>query len=119
MFMDPEEYGRMKERYPKFNEPWAADEIAELQAMAQDKVPLDAMSENLQRTKNAVRMKLKALGMWESRPAPQPWAEADDQELVRRYEAGEPFEALAAHFARTPKAIVSRLVKLRLSLFAQ
>ena len=70
MFMEPEAYARMKEKYPKFNEPWAADDVEELQAMAQDKVPLEAMAENLQRTKNAIRMKLKALGMWDSYACP-------------------------------------------------
>ena len=117
MFMDPEEYGRMKERFPKFNEPWTMDDVAELQAMAQDKVPLDTMVENLQRTRNAVRMKLKALGMWEGRPAAAPWHPEEDQELIQMYEVGEPFEDIAAHFGRSVRAIVSRLVKMRVSLF--
>lgn len=119
MFMNPEDYARMKEKYPKFNEPWTADELEELEAMARDKVALDAMAESLQRTKNAIRMKLKGLGLWEERPRALPWTEEDDKLLIERYEAGDALDVLATGLDRSERAIVSRLVKLRLSLFKQ
>ena len=117
MFMNPEDYARMKEKYPKFNEPWTADELEELEAMARDKVALDAMAESLQRTNNAIRMKLKGLGLWEERPRALPWTEEDDKLLIERYEAGDALDVLATGLDRSERAIVSRLVKLRLSLF--
>ena len=119
MFMNPDDYSRMKEKYPKFNEPWTADELEELEAMARDKVALDAMAESLQRTKNAIRMKLKGLGLWEERPRALPWTEEDDKLLIERYEAGDALDVLATGLDRSERAIVSRLVKLRLSLFKQ
>lgn len=119
MFMEPEDYARMKEKYPKFNEPWTKEDVSELEAMAQDKVALDAMAESLQRTNNAVRMKLKALGLWESRPKGLPWTEEANRDLVEMYEEGEAFEDMAARFNRSINAVVSHLVHLRVSLFAQ
>ena len=117
LFLPPEEYDRLKAAYPKFNEPWQSDEVEELKSMAADKVPLKEMSAQLGRTTNSLKMKLKSLGLYEPRPTPKPWEEEDEKLLVQMYNDGVPFEEMAEHFDRTPSAIISRLVKLRVDLF--
>lgn len=58
LFLTPEEYDRLKATYPKFNEPWQADEEEELKSMAADKVPLKEMSAQLGRTTNSLQMRI-------------------------------------------------------------
>lgn len=117
LFLPPEEYDRLKAVYPKFNEPWQPDELEELKSMAADKVSLKEMSNQLGRTANSLKMKLKSLGLYEPRPAPKPWEEDDEKQLVQLYNDGVPFAEIAERFGRTESAIVSRLVKLRVNLF--
>ena len=62
-FLSPEQYGQMKQRYSRFNEPWSADEVAELRQMAADGLPRSEMAAQLGRSPHAVRMKLQALGL--------------------------------------------------------
>ena len=115
-FLTPEQYGTLKARYAKFNEPWTADEANELRRMAEDGVSREEMSQQLGRTPNAVKMKLQSLGLYVPKPAARPWTEEDDASLVRQYIAGTPFSELAAAFGRTENAIISRLVRLRAGL---
>lgn len=115
--MDPEQYARLKEQYPKFNEPWTEDEDRELKQMAGDGVPVSQMVEQLQRTRNSVRMRMQKWGLLESKPAAKPWSESEEQMLVQMYQNGKPFEEMAATLGRTSSAVVSRLVRLRINLF--
>ena len=115
-FLTPEQYGTLKARYAKFNEPWTADEADELRRMAEDGVSREEMSQQLGRTPNAVKMKLQSLGLYVPKPAARPWTEEDDAALVRQYVGGASFSELAAAFGRTENAIISRLVRLRAGL---
>ena len=115
-FLTPEQYGTLKARYAKFNEPWTADEADELRRMAEDGISRDEMSQQLGRTPNAVKMKLQSLGLYVPKPAAKPWTDEDDDALVRQYIAGAPFSELATAFGRTENAIISRLVRLRAGL---
>ena len=117
LFLGPEEFERLKAEYPKFNEPWQTDEVEELKSMAADNLPYREMSEQLGRTANSIKMKLKSLGLYEPRPAPVAWTETDERLLVQMYCEGLPFEEIADHFGRSVNAIVSRLVRLRVNLF--
>ena len=115
-FLTPEQYGTLKARYAKFNEPWTADEADELRRMAEDGISRDEMSQQLGRTPTAVKMKLQSMGLYVPKPAAKPWTADDDTALVRQYLAGASFTDLAAAFNRTENAIVSRLVRLRAGL---
>ena len=75
------------------------------------------MAEQLQRTPSSVRMKLKALGLYSPKPMMPRWTEEDDKLVVQMYDQGVTFEDMAQHFNRSPKAIVARLVNLRVKLF--
>ena len=55
-FLSPEQYADLKGRYAKFNEPWTPDEEEELRTMAADGQSREAMSVQLGRTPNAVKM---------------------------------------------------------------
>jgi hypothetical protein len=118
-FLPPEQYEAMKSRYAKFNEPWTGDEVEELRRMASDGLPRSAMSEQLGRTPNAIRMKLQSLGLYVPKPAAKPWTPLDDDALVEMYCSGASFATLAATFGRSENAIVTRLVRLRAGLLPE
>ena len=113
IFLTPEQYGDLKGRYAKFNEPWTADEVDELRRMAADGVPRAEMAEQLGRTPNAIRMKLQSLGLYVPKPAAKPWTPLDDDALVKLYREGASFTTLSATFNRSENAILSSLIRLR------
>ena len=115
-FISPEQYGDLKGRYAKFNEPWTAEDAEELKQMAADGVSRADMSQQLGRTPNAIKMKLQSLGLYVPKPAARPWSADDDASLVRQYLAGASFSTLATAFNRTENAIISRLIRLRAGL---
>ena len=115
-FISPEQYGDLKGRYAKFNEPWTAEDTEELKQMAADGVSRADMSQQLGRTPNAIKMKLQSLGLYVPKPAARPWSADDDASLVRQYLAGASFATLATAFNRTENAIISRLIRLRAGL---
>ena len=117
LFLSQEAFERLKARYPKLNEPWQGADVEELKAMAADKVPLAAMSEQLGRTPNSLRIKLKSLGLYEPAASPKLWTEEEEKQLVEMYKQDVSFEDMAAHFGRSVRALVSRLVLLRMKLF--
>lgn len=112
-FLTPEQYGDLKGRYAKFNEPWTGDETEELRQMALDGVTRAEMSAQLGRTPNAIKMKLQSLGLYVPKPAARPWTDLDDAALVQQYRDGASFATLAATFGRSENAVISRLVRLR------
>ena len=115
-FISPEQYGDLKGRYAKFNEPWTAEDTEELKQMAADGVSRADMSQQLGRTPNAIKMKLQSLGLYVPKPAARPWSADDDASLVRQYLAGASFSILATAFNRTENAILRRLILLRAGL---
>ena len=115
-FLTPEQYGDLKGRYAKFNEPWTAEETEELKQMAADGVSRADMSQQLGRSPNAIKMKLQSLGLYVPKPAARPWSADDDASIVRQYLAGASFASLATTFNRTENAIISRLIRLRAGL---
>ena len=112
-FLTPEQYGDLKGRYAKFNEPWTEDETEELKQMAADGVSREEMSRQLGRTPNAVKMKLQSLGLYIPKPAAKPWTPADEDALVKMYREGASFATLAATFGRSERTVISRLIQLR------
>ncbi len=118
-FLSPEAYGRLKEKYPKFNEPWSEDEEIELAAMAADGRRRTEMSAQLQRTPGAILVKLKEMGLYVPKPVPAPWTEDDDKAVVAMYQEGASFADMATRFSRSERAIVARLIRLRMALFPQ
>ena len=118
-FLTPEQYSDLKGRYAKFNEPWTADEAAELRQMAADGVSRAEMSAQLGRTPNAIKMKLQSLGLYVPKPAARPWTPEDERSLVKLYRDGVPFAELAAVFSRTEGAILSRLIRLRAAVLPE
>lgn len=116
-FLPQEEFDRIRSNYSRFNEPWLKEEVEELKSMAADNVSHEQMSEQLQRTPNSIRLKLKALGLYTPKPAQPRWTEEDDRLVVQMYDQGVSFEDMAKHFNRSEKAIVARLVNLRVRIF--
>lgn len=116
-FLPQEQFDLIRSRYSRFNEPWLKEEVEELTSMAAENVSHEQMAEQLQRTPSSVRMKLKALGLYSPKPMMPRWTEEDDKLVVQMYDQGVTFEDMAQHFNRSPKAIVARLVNLRVKLF--
>lgn len=115
-FLTPEQYGQMKQRYDRFNEPWSTDEVAELRQMAADGLPRSEMAAQLGRSPNAIRMKLQALGLYFPKASARPWTEQDEETLLSMYRSGTSFTEMADHFGRSERAIITRLVLLRAGL---
>lgn len=118
-FLPIEEYNRIKSQYAKFNEPWQSSEVDELKTMTADGVPLGNIALQLQRTPNSVKMKLRSLGLYTPKPASKPWSTDDEAKLVQLYNDDVPFDQIAEVFGRSVRAIISRLVYLRVKLFNQ
>ena len=116
-FLPQSEFERLRGLYPKFNEPWQTSEVEELKAMYADGISVQNISEQLGRSPKSVRMKLRSLGLYEPRPAPRTWDEADEKRLILMYNEGTSFEEIASSLGRSEKAIISRLVHLRRALF--
>ena len=114
--LTPEHYSEIKSRYPRFNEPWTEEEEDDLREQFYCDFTLDQMAGHPGRTPNSIKMKLKALGLYVPKPAPRPWSEDDDRELVELYCEGSSFEELAMIFGRSENAVISRLVRLRAGL---
>ena len=118
-FLSPEQYADLKGRYAKFNEPWTPDETEELRQMAADGLSREAMSTQLGRSPNAIKMKLQSLGLYTPKPAARPWTPQDEDALVEMYLSGASFSLLATTFGRTENAIIARLVRLRAGLMPE
>ena len=118
-FLTPEQYGELKGRYAKFNEPWTDEEMEELKQMAADGVTRADMSQQLGRSPNAIKMKLQSLGLYVPKPAARPWTPEDEDTLVKMYREGVPFAAIATSFGRTEGAILSRLIRLRAAVLPE
>ena len=118
-FLTPEQYGELKDRYAKFNEPWTPDEVEELRRMASDGISRQAMSEQLGRTPNAIKMKLQSLGLYVPKPATKPWTSTDEDTLVRLYREGISLAEIASAFGRTENAILRRLILLRAAVLPE
>ena len=118
-FLSPEQYADLKGRYAKFNEPWTPDETEELRQMAADGLSREAMSTQLGRSPNAIKMKLQSLGLYTPKPAAKPWTPQDEGALVEMYLSGASFSLLATTFGRTENAIIARLVRLRAGLLPE
>lgn len=116
-FLPIEEYNRIKSQYAKFNEPWQSSEVEELRMMTTDGIPLGNIALQLQRTPNSVKMKLRSLGLYTPKPASKPWSTDDEAKLVQLYNDDVPFDQIAEVFGRSVRAIISRLVYLRVKLF--
>lgn len=116
-FLSQEEFDNIRKSFSRFNDPWLKEEIEELKSMAAENVSFEQMSEQLQRTPNSIRIKLKSLGLYTPKPSQPRWPEEDDKLVVQMYDQGVSFEDMAQHFNRSEKAIIARLVHLRVKLF--
>lgn len=116
-FLPQEQFDRLRSKYSRFNNPWLEEEVEELKSMAADNVSVGQMSEQLQRTPNSIRLKLKSLGLYTVKPLQPRWEEEDDKLVVQMYDQGVSFEDMATHFNRSERAIIARLVHLRVKLF--
>ena len=117
-FIPEEDFARLRSVYARFNEPWTKDEVEELMEMSAASVPLPDIAAHLQRTPNSLKMKLQSLGLLVKNPAAKPWTPEEDDAVVKLYNDGESFTAMAERFGRSERAIIARLVKLRADLFA-
>lgn len=116
-FLPQEQFDEIKKKYPKFNEPWTEDDESLLYELADRKATRKEMSETLGRTQRSIKMKLMELGLYDKTQQVRPWKEDEERKLVFLYNEGVDFENIALELNRSVKAIVSRLVLLRIRLF--
>lgn len=116
-FLTQEKFDEIRNTYSRFNEPWLPEEVEELKAMAADGVSKTDMSVQLQRTPNSIQMKLKSLGLYVPTPMPPRWTDEDDDKVTELYMQGMPFEDMASELGRSVRAIIARLIHLRVKIF--
>lgn len=116
-FLPQEEFDKIKEKYPKFNEPWTSDDENALYELTERKATRKEMSETLGRSPRSVKMKLMELGLYEKSKSARSWSEDEEQKLVAFYKDGVDLENIALELGRSVNAIVSRLVRLRINIF--
>ena len=61
-FLPPEDYEKLRTKYPKFNEPWDDEEVEELKRMYAAGQPVQAMAGQLGRTPNIFASGLRHWG---------------------------------------------------------
>ena len=116
-FLPQEEFDKIKEKYPKFNEPWTPEDENALYELTERKATRKEMSETLGRSPRSVKMKLMELGLYEKSKSARAWSEDEEQKLVAFYKDGVDLENIALELGRSVNAIVSRLVRLRINIF--
>ncbi|MBP5637092.1 MAG: hypothetical protein J6X25_06230 [Bacteroidales bacterium] len=116
-FLPQERFDEIKQKYPKFNEPWTPDEENVLYELTEQKATQKQMAETLGRTPRSVKLKLMELGIYEKKASARSWSENEEQKLVALYNTGAGFENIALELGRSVNAVVSRLVRLRIDLF--
>lgn len=116
-FLPQEEFDKIKEKYPKFNEPWTSEDEDVLYELTERKATRKEMSETLGRSPRSVKMKLMELGLYEKSKSARSWSEDEEQKLVAFYKDGVDLENIALELGRSVNAIVSRLVRLRINIF--
>ena len=115
--MSPELFAEMRAKYPKFYEPWKEDEVERVKQLFEEGKSMEDIAKDIQRSPKSVRMKLKALGLYTPVNKSRAWAPDDDETLKDMYRDGVSFDDMATQLDRSPKAIVARLVHLRMNLF--
>ena len=85
--------------------------------MAEEKCSIDDMATQMQRTPNSVKLKLKSIGLYSPPPAPSKWTEENDSLVIQLYNQGLSFSEIAGQLGRSEKAVIARLVLLRVKLF--
>ncbi len=115
--MSPELFAEMRAKYPKFYEPWKEDEVERVKQLFEEGKSMEDIAKDIQRSPKSVRMKLKALGLYTPVNKSRAWTTDDDETLKDMYRDGVSFDDMATQLDRSPKAIVARLVRLRMNLF--
>lgn len=118
-FLPQERFDEIKQKYPKFNEPWTSDDENVLYGLAEQKATQKQMSEVLGRSPRSVKMKLMELGLYEKKASARSWSENEEQKLIALYNSGADFENIALELGRSVNSVVSRLVRLRINLFKE
>ena len=116
-FLPQEQFDEIKKKYPKFNEPWTEEDEDVLFDLSEQKATQKQMSETLGRTPRSVKMKLMELGLYEKKASARSWTENEERKLIDLYNDGVDFENIALELNRSVKAVLSRLVLLRVRLF--
>ena len=116
-FLPQEQFDEIKKKYPKFNEPWTEEDEDVLFDLTEQKATQKQMSETLGRTPRSIKMKLMELGLYEKKASARSWTENEERKLVDLYNDGVDFENIALELNRSVKAVLSRLVLLRVRLF--
>lgn len=111
-FIPDEQYRALREKYPKFNEPWTDEETELLGALCKEGVARTEISSRLGRSPGAIRERAKAKGFLVAAPGKK-WTEEEESALVDMYHEGVSLEEIAALSGRSVAAIVKRLVLLR------
>lgn len=114
-FLPEEKFQEIKQKYPKFNEPWTEDEVANLIDISLRHKKTREIAQELGRSPKSVRLKMMELGLYKKRT--REWTKKDDEQLLSYYQEGRSFIDMCNKFDTTIESVVRRLVFLRLDIF--
>ena len=116
-FLPQERFDEIRQKYPKFNEPWSNEDVCQLLELASVHATRKAMSEALGRSPKSVRMKLLELGLLTKGPGGKVWTKADDKILKHYYSEWMPLDLIASLLDCRIEDIIARLIVLKMKLF--
>ena len=94
---------------------WTRQEDNRLIEAWHEGMRITEIAQELKRTPNAIRSRLKKNGLLETAPDIAPWTEEDTRQLFRMVDRKCTLKEMAEHFGRTEKAMEARLFYLGLS----
>ena len=114
-FLPQEKYDEIRQKYPKFNEPWTEEEISSIIDYSLQHKKTKEMSELLGRSPKSVRLKMMELGLYKKRT--REWTPEEDLKLIELYKLPCGLVTLSNTFDTTIDAVIRRLILLRMDIF--
>lgn len=118
-FLPKERFDEIRQKYPKFNEPWSNEEVNTLVEMCAHNTSKKEMSIVLGRSPKSVKLKLLEMGLLKKSKAGKQWTKKEDQLLMQGYSEGMSFLDMAETFQISVEEIITRLVNLRMNIFEE
>lgn len=113
-FLPEDKFQEIKQKYPKFNEPWTEEEISNLIDISLRHKKTREIAEELGRSPKSVRLKMMELGLYQKRT--REWTKEEDELLRFYYRDGASLIDICRKFDTTIESVVRRLVFLRMDI---
>jgi len=114
-FLPEDKFQEIKQKYPRFNEPWTEDEVSNLIDISFQYKKTKEIAEALGRSPKSVRLKMMELGLYKKHT--RAWTKEEDELLVFCYRDGLSLIDMCNKFGTSIESVIRRLVLLRMDIF--